>query len=167
MVALDGATALRSKQLGEFNEEEKDMLNSIGSLKSAVTTLGKVNSFLQKTKKAEDKDGKLLEVAAMLQHMLRTHKDLLAEVISPHDKHMMDSFMQAPDTYFLDASSEMQQTYAPQSDKLFGILKQMSESFQTNLANSQKEEMANQKAYEDEGDQSGPGAGGSEDGRAG
>merc|ERR1719439_60456 len=106
------------------------MLNSIGSLKSAVTTLGKVNSFLQKTKRAED-------------------KDLLAEVISPHDKHMMDSFMQAPDTYFLDASSEMQQTYAPQSDKLFGILKQMSESFQTNLANSQKEEMANQKAYED------------------
>merc|ERR1719191_236607 len=37
--ALDTATALRTKQLAEFNEEEKDMLQSIASLKSAVITL--------------------------------------------------------------------------------------------------------------------------------
>merc|ERR1719152_306133 len=34
--ALDTATALRTKQLAEFNEEEKDMLGSISSLKAAV-----------------------------------------------------------------------------------------------------------------------------------
>merc|ERR1711935_626563 len=32
---------------------------------------------------------------------------------------------------------------------IFGILKQMKETFETNLSSSQKEEMANQKAYED------------------
>ena len=45
--ALDKATALRQKELAEFNAEEKDMLQSIGALKSAVTVLGKHNSFAQ------------------------------------------------------------------------------------------------------------------------
>merc|ERR1712157_448420 len=40
-------------------------------------------------------------------------------------------------------------SYAPQSGEIFGILKQMKETFETNLSDSQKEEMANQKAYED------------------
>ena len=39
--------------------------------------------------------------------------------------------------------------YAPQSGEIFGILEQMKESFKTNLANTQKEEMQNQKAYDD------------------
>merc|ERR1740127_453515 len=39
--ALDTATALRTKQLAEFNEEEKDMLGSISSLKAAVIALSK------------------------------------------------------------------------------------------------------------------------------
>merc|ERR1719163_1038985 len=37
--ALAQAKALRTKQLAEFNTEEKDSLASIGSLKSAVVTL--------------------------------------------------------------------------------------------------------------------------------
>merc|ERR1719478_1120440 len=40
-------------------------------------------------------------------------------------------------------------SYAPQSGQIFGILKQMKETFEANLSASQKEEMANQKAYED------------------
>merc|ERR550514_2642860 len=47
--ALDTAAALRTKQLAEFNTDEKDSIGSITSLKSAVTTLGKHNegAFLQ------------------------------------------------------------------------------------------------------------------------
>merc|ERR1719191_2320461 len=41
---LDQATALRAKQLAEFNSEEKDMLQSISALKSAVVTLGKTQN---------------------------------------------------------------------------------------------------------------------------
>merc|ERR1719321_700269 len=37
--ALDKATALRTKQLAEFNAEEKESLQGIASLKSAVTVL--------------------------------------------------------------------------------------------------------------------------------
>merc|ERR1719460_2486213 len=34
--ALDKATAIREKQLAEFNAEEKDLLQSVGALKSAI-----------------------------------------------------------------------------------------------------------------------------------
>merc|ERR1719160_1526058 len=39
--ALDKATAIRQKELAEFNAEEKDVLQSISALKSAVTVLSK------------------------------------------------------------------------------------------------------------------------------
>merc|ERR1719482_224871 len=38
---LDKATAIRQKELAEFNEEEKDLLESITALKSAITVLTK------------------------------------------------------------------------------------------------------------------------------
>merc|ERR1719311_638069 len=61
---------------------------------------------------------------------------------------MIDSFVQAPEDYF-DASPTFKQSYAPQSGEVFGILKQMKETFESNLSEAQKEELANQKAYED------------------
>merc|ERR1712188_182801 len=61
---------------------------------------------------------------------------------------MVSSFIQAPEDYF-DAEPTFKQSYAPQSGAIFGILKQMLETFENNLSASQKEEMANQKAYED------------------
>merc|ERR1719191_2456428 len=42
--ALDTATALRTKELAEFNAEEKESLQTISSLKSAVITLSKHNA---------------------------------------------------------------------------------------------------------------------------
>merc|ERR1719159_1084202 len=38
---------------------------------------------------------------------------------------------------------------APASGEIFGVIKQMKETFETNLKSSQQEEMTNQKAYED------------------
>merc|ERR1719232_964081 len=47
--SLAKATALREKQLAEFNAEEKDLLESISALKAAITVLSKHNgaSLLQ------------------------------------------------------------------------------------------------------------------------
>merc|ERR1719486_513640 len=39
--ALDKATAIRQKQLAEFNEEEKDNLEAISALKAAIVVLSK------------------------------------------------------------------------------------------------------------------------------
>merc|ERR1719229_2167345 len=69
-------------------------------------------------------------------------------VLTHHERKAIAAFIQAPQDYF-DASPTFKQSYAPQSGEIFGILKQMKETFETNLSDSQKEEMANQKAYED------------------
>merc|ERR1719281_72461 len=72
----------------------------------------------------------------MLQQTMHKHADLLAQVITPKQRRSMTAFVQS-------------ETSAPASGEIFGILKQMKESFETNLANSQKEEMQSQKDYED------------------
>merc|ERR1719258_303697 len=69
-------------------------------------------------------------------------------MFTPKEHKMIAAFVQAPGDYF-DAEPTFKQSYAPQSGAIFGILKQMKETFETNLSNSQKEEMEAQKAYED------------------
>merc|ERR1719443_225096 len=131
--ALDTATALRNKQLAGFTEEEKDMLSSIGSLGSAVGALAKHHggSLLQVS------DGESIDLITTLQTQLRRHKDLLAEVITPHQRRAVMALIQGP------------ASYSPQSGEIFGVLKSMKETFETNLAKAQEEEGTNQQAYSD------------------
>merc|ERR1719163_2504966 len=133
--ALDKATALRQKQLAEFNAEEKDLLQSISALKSAITVLSKHNggSFLEVPR------SRALSVAATLQNELSKHSSLLQGVLTRSDRKKAAAFIQAPEDYF-DAAPTFKQSYAPQSGEIFGILNQMKETFESNLSASQKEE---------------------------
>merc|ERR1719388_464214 len=139
--ALDKATAIRTKELAEFNAEEKDMLQSITALKSAVTVLSKHHggALLQSSQS---------QLIITLEHELNKHSSLLEGVLTKSQRNLVASFVQAPEDYF-DADPTFKQSYAPQSGEIFGILKQMKETFETNLASSQKEEMTSQSAYED------------------
>mmetsp|Transcript_93765 Transcript_93765/g.195536 ORF Transcript_93765/g.195536 Transcript_93765/m.195536 type:complete len:700 (-) Transcript_93765:225-2324(-) len=142
--SLDKATAIREKQLAEFNAEEKDLLQSISALKAAITVLSKHHGgstgFLQMPKTH------MLGVAAMLQNELSKHASLLQGVLTPNERRAAAAFLQAPGDYF-DAAPTFKQSYAPQSGEIFGILRQMLETFESNLSASQKEELANQQAY--------------------
>jgi DNA repair exonuclease SbcCD ATPase subunit len=142
--ALDQATAIRQKQLAEFNAEEKDVLESISALKAAITVLAKHHggALIQIPR------SHLMGLAATLQYQMQRHASLLKGVLTHSERRAVESFIQAPEDYF-DAAPTFKQSYAPQSGEIFGILKQMKETFESNLSDSQKEEMANQKAYED------------------
>merc|ERR1740130_1547958 len=131
---MDQATSLRQKQLAEFNEEEKDLLGSISALKSSVTILEKhqaSKALLQDASSSE-----LAGVAVTMQSALLKHKAMLLGVLTHTDRRKMQDWMQAP-------------SYAPASGEIFGILRQMQETFETNLSTAQKEEMSNQKGYEE------------------
>jgi len=94
----------------------------------------------------------LLGVAATLEHEMTRHSDLLAGLISPSERRTIGLFVQSPEDFFDAApalNQEAAQPYAPQGGEIFGILSQMKETFETNLAASQKEEMANQKSFEE------------------
>merc|ERR1719301_506603 len=135
--ALDQATALRTKQLAEFNGEEKDMLQSISALKSAVVVLGKnsaASAMLQDSNMA-------INIAVMLKDEMKKHRAVIGDSISPEQMKAIKAFGKSPDAFL--------QADAPASGEIFGILKQMKETFEANLGASQKEEMTNQKAYED------------------
>jgi len=141
--ALDSATAIRQKELAEFNAEEIDLMQSIDALKNAIQVMSKHNSatFLQL-------DGANIQgVASTLQYQLAKHQNILEGVLTHSQRQAMSAFIQAPQDYF-DAEPTFKQSYAPQSGEIFGILNQMKESFEQNLAETQKDEAANVKAYE-------------------
>jgi len=138
--ALDQATSIRQKQLSAFNAEEKDMLESISALKSAVVVLSKHHTAaLQEVEDEVNTGSKALVVDAAhrLQFEVTRHSELLKGVLTRTQRKDLNAFLQGP------------ASYNPQSGQIFGILKQMKETFEADLTSSQKEETANQKAYED------------------
>jgi len=147
--SLDKATAIRQKELAEFNAEEKDLLESITALKSAIVVLSKHHASLLQVPTTH-----ILSVAATLQHEMSKHGDLLEGVLTPKQRRMVTAFVQAPDALvqgedYFDAEPTFKQSYAPESGQIFGILTQMKETFDNNLSAAQKDEMAAQKAYEE------------------
>merc|ERR1712037_225682 len=116
----------------------------MGALKAAITVLSKHHggAFLQGAHSS------MASVAMTLQRQMQQHAPLLKGIITPSQRKAVAAFIQAPQDYF-DAKPTFKQSYAPQSGEIFGILTQMLETFEANLSQSQKEEMANQKAYED------------------
>ena len=99
--ALDKATAIRQKQLAEFNEEEKDLLESISALKSAVTVLSKHNSLLQMPR------SHMVGVAASVQNVMNK---MPQGVLTHKERKVVSSFIQAPEDYF-DAEPTFKQSY--------------------------------------------------------
>merc|ERR1719174_34887 len=77
----------------------------------------------------------------MLKDEMKKHKSIIGDSMPPEPIKAIKSFSKSPDAFL--------QADAPASGEIFGILKQMKETFEANLAASQKEEMTNQKAYED------------------
>jgi len=128
--ALDQAVAIRQKELAEFVQEEKDLLQSIDGLASAIKVLSKHNgaAFLQ-----VDIQG----AVSTIQYQVAKNAKLLKGVLTHTERKKISAFIQA-------SSSEK---YAPQSGEIFGILEQMKESFEANLSELQKEEAANIKAF--------------------
>merc|ERR1719453_1177900 len=123
--ALDKASAMRTKDLAEFVAEEKDLLQSIGALKNAIAVLAKHHggaSLLQTS------TSQLFQVATIMQHEMQKNAAALEGVLTRTQKRKVEAFAQD------------QSKYAPQSGEIFGILKAMKETFEQNLANSQKDE---------------------------
>jgi hypothetical protein len=122
--ALQEATGIRDKELAEFNAEEKDMIASITSLKSAVTVMSKAHG-----------ESALLQVKDLLRRQSKKYHHMVAESLSVKQRHTVMSLIQER-----SSESALSTVHTPASGEIFGILKQMKESFETNIATSRKEE---------------------------
>merc|ERR1711976_968322 len=88
--ALDQATAIREKQLAEFNAEEKDLLQSVSALKAAITVLSKHHGgALMQVPRSH-----VLGIAAALQHERQKHSSLLYGILTHSQRKAMEAFIQ-------------------------------------------------------------------------
>jgi len=131
--ALAQATSIRDKQIAQFSSEEKDLTESIASLKAAEGVLGKH----QKTSLLQVPRSYMLGAAAALQHIMDQHSALLTGVLTHKQRREAALFIQSADKR------------APASGEIFGVIGQMKDTFVKNLDSAQKQEMSNQKAYEE------------------
>jgi len=125
--SLNKATAMRDEEYTQFNDEEKDLLQSIDALKNAIVVLGKHN------------EASMVSVQSVLRQALAGHSDILADMKAEHHS-AIESFLQINQPAHFAS-------YAPQSGQIFGILKEMKEQFERNLAKAQKNEMAGKENY--------------------
>jgi len=84
--SLDKATALRQKELAEFNAEEKDALEAITALKAAIVVLSQHHASLLQMPHTS-----LLHVAATLQLQVRKHSDIIDGILTPTQLRMVAS----------------------------------------------------------------------------
>eukprot|EP00747_Dinoflagellata_sp_TGD_P153891 gnl/TRDRNA2_/TRDRNA2_177444_c4_seq2.p1 gnl/TRDRNA2_/TRDRNA2_177444_c4~~gnl/TRDRNA2_/TRDRNA2_177444_c4_seq2.p1 ORF type:complete len:696 (+),score=274.17 gnl/TRDRNA2_/TRDRNA2_177444_c4_seq2:60-2147(+) len=142
--ALAEATEMRQKELAEFMQEEEDMIGAIGQLKGAVAAMAKTNgaSLIQ------EKSSTVKTIASKVQGLMMMHAGMLNEKMSHSDRKMVTAFIQDPMEYLESEPGNFMQ-YAPAGGQIFGVLKQMQETFQANLAQTQKDETTAQSEYED------------------
>jgi len=143
--SLGKATALREKQLEEFQSEEKDLLESIGALKSAIVVLAKHNkSFLQSAAYTEAEKKKEKQMLLSLKAVYDRHHDDITAQLSPAESHKLQQLIQQA-----QAQAPSVAQYGNQSGEIFGILKNMKETFESNLSVAQENEKANSAAFAD------------------
>merc|ERR1719281_258591 len=146
--ALEEAKALREKQNDEFNMTEKDLIQSIHSLKNAVMQLGKTQGEQPAEELLQKQENSLLQVA----NTLRSIPKMALHAVPPHMRPQLRELLQAP----REGLSLLQQpppggasNYEPQSGAIFGVLKQMKETFETNMEEGKKEEADGAAQYEE------------------
>jgi len=127
--SLDEQTQIREKDAAEFHATEKDTIQNMGSLKGALMTLGKVHgeSLSQES---------LIAVKQVLRRQMKAHRSLL----SAHQHRVVVSLLQTEPADESSALLLQAEGQAPQSGAIFGILKQMKESMETNQVQSQDDE---------------------------
>merc|ERR1719240_770740 len=81
-----------------------------------------------------------------LRRALRQHRAKFQDSITPKERKMVEALASDQAASFVQSGRS---AYDPQSGAIFGIMKQMKEDFETNLASSQKEETSNVAAFED------------------
>jgi len=124
---LEQATAIRTKESSEFTENEKDMTATISSLGGAVEAMSK------------SQGAALLQVRKTIAMHMQKHEQLLQKVLTPKQRSDMTSFIQVSSNKPGPAAS----------GAIFGTLKQMKETFETNLADAQAEDKTSATQFAD------------------
>jgi len=164
--ALQMATTLREKQLVEFTADEKSMMGSISELKGAVDTVaakhegsfdrahkfhrtGARTAFLQQS--VSGSENQMIDTIVAVQGQMHRHSNLF----TVHQRDIVAAFLRSADDpvgvgkfALLQQGEAFNPEHSSQSGQIFGVLKSMRETFETNLAAAQREETQNEADYQ-------------------
>merc|ERR1719465_188039 len=136
--ARETAQTLRDKANDDFKAEEEDMVNAIGQMDQAIDTLAAIGADQTAAKAALVSQEKFMSHAPAKASLIKLKgnvKDALKAAsvfLSDKQKKSLTSFIQAPFTG----------TYQSQSGEIVGILKNMRDTFKSNLASARASESA-------------------------
>jgi chromosome segregation ATPase len=128
--ALDESEEMRMKENKEFHEAEGDLLQAIDATENAITMLSKHNPGFAQVKSI----ARALETARVSELLLKKNS------LSGDRVQALKDFMTGSETATGFLQIPGMQSYAPQSGQIFGILKQMKEDFDVDLADEQASE---------------------------
>jgi chromosome segregation ATPase len=136
--ARKDATALRNKENKAFVGEEKDLTAAIAQMAEAIEVLGEVGADQTKSKGA-DTEQFMAKKASLISLQSQVHAALSAAsaLMSPTQRTAVAAFVQAPFTG----------TYTSQSAQIMGILKNMRDTFKTNLEDARTTEKNAKESY--------------------
>merc|ERR550534_356836 len=150
------AQAVRLEEQEAFQGEEKDMLETLDALDEGLKVLGRVNGERDEKEALIQLQSSLAPFRAVMQKDLW---DLLGDnqqIVSPHPSQSMDQminevFMKPHEDVLVQqqqpAGAVSAKSYNSRSGQIFGILKQMKETFEGNLSDAQKAERVAQKRF--------------------
>jgi len=139
--ARSTADSLRTTAAEDFLSEESDMENAIGQMGQAIDTLaaiGSDQSALISQKKFMRKDSPKQAVLIRMSAEVKGAVRAASIFLSPRERKMISSFLQAP----------FAGTYQSQGSEIVGILKNMRDTFKSNLASARAAESAAAEAHQ-------------------
>mmetsp|Transcript_100664 Transcript_100664/g.204081 ORF Transcript_100664/g.204081 Transcript_100664/m.204081 type:complete len:709 (-) Transcript_100664:117-2243(-) len=162
--ALAEATQLRKEEAAAFHTQETELISSIELLRGAITTLAKHHpTMLQE----DQENSQVQALRPVLRRLVHRHLSLLGWLRGSGKEETFLTFLDArpdllePDVpsrtgsgFLLQRSASSRwavqpffRSYAPQSGQVLGVLRQMKESFEADMPEIQKEEMAKQETF--------------------
>merc|ERR1719271_1242195 len=128
----DEATSVREKQNKQFKEDEADFEQAISQMKAAIETLATVGADQTKSTGADNKQFMAGKSASLLslQSSMQDALSAAEAFMDPKQYQSVTAFLQAPFTG----------TYTSQSGAVMGIIKNMRDTFEANLADARAQE---------------------------
>merc|ERR1719183_3229760 len=136
--ARANAQSIRDKENAAFTELEADLVAALDQMKNAIDTLSEVGADQTKSAGA---DMKQFMAGGFLQSKSKATASLKAVsmLLDKKQNAVLSSFLQAPFTG----------TYSSQSGEVMGIIKNMKDTFEENLADARKTEKTQKKEFDE------------------
>merc|ERR1719253_2021147 len=157
--AMKTLTSIREKENSDYQQEKSEMETALSSLHSAIEVLNGAGTGGDDGTREGSRDASMLQKLGVVSKV-RTAILASPQMLELSDKKsaLLKTFLEDPSSFlqgagddvdYYDKKAQAKSSYSPASATVTGILKDMYETFASNLEKANTEESSLQKAFED------------------